>query len=331
MSNILLIFIGIFVFIIFFLIFILMSYLYDTHNNYKININNNLMKSEKQINDTSYAFNNLQDIVVKDVLLTNKAVKNISNSISNDILNLNNNITNIFDISSNNIKVNDLYSSSIIPPSDINLNLNHELSSWSSLTMHTDNNSKYFNICDNNTNLSDQVCISMNIDDSGIFNIYSSNKNTNSRKINGINFFNNDNPLVSLNITDNSISLGSNINPAIFIKDNIYTPQIISCKYSFIPSTTVNTSSSTTFVPSNLNLQYIANFDIPANTYINFIINTSQTFTVSLPYVYSNNILKYQTTALIAKNTINNLQITIPINYTIINEQGSSSGYISSA
>ena len=77
MNNILLILSGIFLFIIIFLIFILMSYLYDTYTNYKININSNLIKSEKQINDTSFAFNNLQEIIVKDVTHVNSNILNM--------------------------------------------------------------------------------------------------------------------------------------------------------------------------------------------------------------------------------------------------------------
>jgi len=325
MNNILLILSGIFIFIIIFLMFILMSYLYDTYTNYKININNNLIRSEKQINDTSFAFNNLQDIIVKDVTRVNSSILNMSNAINNDILNLNSNITNIFELSSNNIRVNDLYSTSV-PSSDINLNLNNNVSTWSSLTMHTDASSKYFNICDNKTNLSDQVCVTMNIDDSGIFNIYSSNKN-NSKKVNGINIYNDSNVLVAFNTTNNSISLGSNINPAIFIKDNIYTPQIINVQFTILLP--VPTSPTLT----NLLLQYISNFDIPANTYINFIINTTQKFTVQAPYQYSNNILKLRTSALITKSTVNNLQIPITLSsgQTFTYQAGSSSAYISSA
>ena len=302
-----------------------MSYLYDTYTNYKININNNLIRSEKQINDTSFAFNNLQDIIVKDVTRVNSSILNMSNAINNDILNLNSNITNIFELSSNNIRVNDLYSTSV-PSSDINLNLNNNVSTWSSLTMHTDASSKYFNICDNKTNLSDQVCVTMNIDDSGIFNIYSSNKN-NSKKVNGINIYNDSNVLVAFNTTNNSISLGSDINPAIFIKDNIYTPQIINVQFTVLLP--VPTSPTLT----NLLLQYISNFDIPANTYINFIINTTQKFTVQAPYQYSNNILKLRTSALITKSTVNNLQIPITLSsgQTFTYQAGSSSAYISSA
>lgn len=325
MNNILLILSGIFIFIIIFLMFILMSYLYDTYTNYKININNNLIRSEKQINDTSFAFNNLQDIIVKDVTRVNSSILNMSNAINNDILNLNSNITNIFELSSNNIRVNDLYSTSV-PSSDINLNINNNVSTWSSLTMHTDASSKYFNICDNKTNLSDQVCVTMNIDDSGIFNIYSSNKN-NSKKVNGINIYNDSNVLVAFNTTNNSISLGSDINPAIFIKDNIYTPQIINVQFTILLP--LPTSPTLT----NLLLQYISNFDIPANTYINFIINTTQKFTVQAPYQYSNNILKLRTSALITKSTVNNLQIPVTLSsgQTFTYQAGSSSAYISSA
>ena len=302
-----------------------MSYLYDTYTNYKININNNLIRSEKQINDTSFAFNNLQDIIVKDVTRVNSSILNMSNAINNDILNLNSNITNIFELSSNNIRVNDLYSTSV-PSSDINLNINNNVSTWSSLTMHTDASSKYFNICDNKTNLSDQVCVTMNIDDSGIFNIYSSNKN-NSKKVNGINIYNDSNVLVAFNTTNNSISLGSDINPAIFIKDNIYTPQIINVQFTILLP--LPTSPTLT----NLLLQYISNFDIPANTYINFIINTTQKFTVQAPYQYSNNILKLRTSALITKSTVNNLQIPVTLSsgQTFTYQAGSSSAYISSA
>ena len=325
MNNILLILSGIFIFIIIFLMFILMSYLYDTYTNYKININNNLIKSEKQINETTFAFNNLQDIIVKDVTHVNSNILNMSNAINSDIINLNSNITNIFEISSNNVRFNDLYSSPV-RSSDINLNLNNDLSTWSSLTIHTDGSSKYFNICDNKTNLSDQVCVTMNIDDSGIFNFYSSNK-TNSKKINGINIYNDSNVLVSFNTSNNSISLGSDINPAIFIKDNIYTPQIINVQFSIlIPLPTTPTLT-------NLLLQYISNFDIPANTYINFIINTTQQFSVQAPYQYTNNILKLRTSVLITKSTLNNLQIPITLSSgeTFTYQTGSSSAYISSS
>jgi len=318
MNGIVIILMGIFTLIIFFLIFIVMAYLYDNQKNYKTNINNNLLKSEKQINYASYAFNKLQKTIINDVKRVNSNILNSSNIVNDNISTLNSNIVNnIFNITSNNSPITDIYTKKIV--SDFDVNLNHNLNTWSSLTVHTNNSSKFFNLCDNNTNLSEQKCISMNIDDSGIFNIFSSNINTKSKNVKGINIYNSNGILASFDNVNNKILLGSNINPAISIVDNVYTPQIINANYILVPS--INNQSAI------LKIRFISNYNIQLNTYINFNINTLQAFNIVATnlYQYSNNILKYKTPITINKDTIYNLNdIPInPVNQNISSENGS--------
>jgi hypothetical protein len=325
MNGIVIILMGIFTLIIFFLIFIVMAYLYDNQKNYKININNNLLKSEKQINYASHAFNKLQKTIINDVKRVNSNLLNSSNTVNDNISTLNSNIVNnIFNITSNNSPITDIYTKKII--SDFDVNLNHDLNTWSSLTVHTNNSSKYFNLCDTNTNLSEQRCISMNIDDSGIFNIFSSNFNTKSKNVNGINIYNSNNGiLASFDNVNNKILLGSNVNAAISIVDNVYTPQIINANYILVPS--INNQSAL------LKIRFISNHNIQLNTFISFNINTLQAFNIVSTnlYQYSNNILKYKTPININKDTIYNLT-DIPINsinQNISSENGSMIAYAS--
>ena len=64
MNDFLLIFMGIFILLLIFLIFILLAYVYHTYTTYTVDINKNLETSEDAINNTSTAFNTLQDTVI---------------------------------------------------------------------------------------------------------------------------------------------------------------------------------------------------------------------------------------------------------------------------
>ena len=72
MNDFLLIFIGIFILLLIFLVFLLLAYVYNSYTTYTVDINKNLLTSEKNINDTSTAFNKLQDNVVNELAKVNK-------------------------------------------------------------------------------------------------------------------------------------------------------------------------------------------------------------------------------------------------------------------
>jgi hypothetical protein len=138
--------------------------------------------------------------------------------------------------------------------------------------------------------------------------------NSSSSNIASVSIYNtNKNVLAKFDLNSNSISLGSGSNPAISITNNIYTPNIIVCNYTF--------NMATSSQAAQINLNYISNFVLQKGTYLNFMINTTYNFYLSTNqpdnnYIdiykmsYNNNILK-----LLIKNQIpSNAIINLPVN-----------------
>ena len=152
----------------------------------------------------------------------------------------------------------------------------------------------------------------MNIDNDGIFNIHSKNNLSDNVKSNIANIairdYNN-NILASFNGDNKIIELGSNINPAIKIDNNIYTPDIIVCSYNY-------TGSGTPADSHKINISFISNFKISKDVFINFIImdNVMQQMNIIQPttipnlrnysYDSTSKILKIKSQDDIQKNTI---------------------------
>ena len=113
--------------------------------------------------------------------------------------------------------------------------------------------------------------------------------------------------MMEFDINNNNIFIGSNVDPAIKINNNIYTPPIITGKYS------ISGTGST----GGINLDFFTNINIPTTAFVNFYIPTTQTISLGTPIhsinnaTYRNKILKFKNTDTINANTITSL--TIPI------------------
>ena len=302
MNDFLLIFMGIFILLLIFLIFILLAYVYHTYTTYTVDINKNLETSEDAINNTSTAFNKLQDTVINELAKVNKNQETIVKTLPDDLISLNSNILNIFEISNNNDKITD-----ITNKIEFNkLGVLKPFTSYKNFTTITDNDTNFLTICNNKTDPSKKACIRMNIDDSDMFNIYTCNINNNSSNIKAINIYDsNNNVLASFDSFNKKILLGSAINPAISIVNNVYTPDVIVCKCTYTGS-----GSS-----SIITLNIISNIDIGLDKFINLpIINNNLQISPTqdpgtVAAVYLNSILKFKPVVAITKNTI-----TTPIN-----------------
>jgi hypothetical protein len=174
----------------------------------------------------------------------------------------------------------------------------------------------------------------MNIDSNGLFNIYTKNNLANDPKSNiaGIVIKNYDNTiLASFNGESNLISLGSNINPAISIKNNIYTPDIIVCNYKLINGT-----------PDKISLSIISNINISKDVYINFYLFQDMINSIApdisgvnfskVLYDNINRLLKIKSKDTITKNTITPFEIPIIKKSTyssLDTDTYSTNGYIS--
>jgi hypothetical protein len=113
--------------------------------------------------------------------------------------------------------------------------------------------------------------------------------------------------LASFDTIRKNISLGSNIDPAISIINNVYTPGIIVGKCTYQDGAAGGTTAT-------LNLSYISNFKITPNNIINFPIFNN--FTITTPGAngypsFVNNILKIKPTNEITKDTLTTLAINI--------------------
>jgi hypothetical protein len=234
MNDFLLIFMGIFILLLIFLLFILLAYVYHTYTTYTVDINKNLELSEDTINNTSKAFNKLEDNVINELAKVNKNQETIVKTLPDNLISLNSNLLNIFEISNNSNKITDITKTKIDYDS---LGVVKPFTSYKNFTTITDKDTNFLTICNNRTEIDKKACIRMNIDDSDMFNIYTCNINRNSSNIKGINIYDSNNSiLASFDAFNKKISLGSNVNPAISINNNVYTPDVIVCKYSYTPT-----------------------------------------------------------------------------------------------
>ena len=298
MNDFLLVFMGIFILLLIFLVFLLLAYVYHTYTTYTIDINKNLETSESNINNTSNAFNKLQDNVINELAKVNKNQETIVTTVPNNLISFSSNILSVFELSSNNIKTYG-YNDMITPKLDINtINIVKPFTSYKTFTTITDANN-FLNICDNQTAPSNKSCIKMNIQD-GNYNIYTSNATANIKSINI--YDSNNSILASFDTIRKNISLGSNLDPAISIINNVYTPDIIVGKCTYTDS------------PTTLYLSYISNFKITPNKVINFPIFNN--FTITTPNAngypsYNGAILKIKPLSEISPNTVITTVITI--------------------
>ena len=233
MNDFLLIFMGIFILLLIFLIFILLAYVYHTYTTYTVDINKNLETSEDAINNTSTAFNKLQDSVINELAKVNKNQETIITTLPDNLISLNSNLLNIFEISSNNNKITDITKTKIDYDS---LGVLKPFTSYKNFTTITDATNNFLTICNNKTDPSKKACIRMNIDDSDMFNIYTSNINRNSSNVLGINIYDSNNGvLASFDAFNRKILLGSGSSEtaAISINNNVYTPNVIVCKCTY--------------------------------------------------------------------------------------------------
>lgn len=315
MTNNSFIFIGLFILLLMLAIIIILYYIYRSYTIYKNNMDYNLSLSEENVNETHNAFNKLQqDINDKLNVVNNNNNKIIENEpIKFNILN--SNLNTLFNIDNNNIKFNDFINSNL-SIDNINLKMNSKITNFSEITNLTDNNN-YFKICNNSIDINSRKCINLNVDSFGNFNIYPG-LNNNSTNVSSLSVFNkNKNVLAKFDLNSNIISLGSDSNPAILINNNIYTPNIIVCNYTF--------SMATSSEPAKITLNYISNYNLRYQTYLNFMINSNYNFNLSSYqpsnfYIntskmnYTNNILKMFINTQIPANSIIVLTLNIETN-----------------
>ena len=334
MNDFLLIFMGIFILLLIFLIFILLAYVYNTYTTYTIDINKNLETSEDAINNTSTAFNTLQDTVINELAKVNKNQETIITTIPDNLVSLNSNILSIFELSSNNNKITDITKNKIEFDS---LGVVKPFTSYKNFTTITDKDTNFLTVCNNRTDPIRKACVRMNIDDSDMFNIYTSNINRNSSNILGINIYDSNNGvLASFDAANKKIFLGSNVNPAISIVNNVYTPDVIVCKYTYSDSSPSGGNGTNSATSAKITLNIISNIDIGVDKFINLPIfnsftinNTWQTpadQATAIEYL-RNSILKFKPGSPITKNTIKTITINIVI-VSLPTTEMTTTGYI---
>lgn len=308
MNDLFIIFIVIFILIIFVALFALLYYMNDKYITYTHDVNDNLTKSEQVINDTSRAFNKLQDNVINKLATVDNNQDKIMNTGHRSVYTLNSNLANIFEIINDNIVIKDISASNIDIAKSVNINMKPDITTYKNVSSLTDN-TRFINICDTNGDPLKRKCVNVNIDNDGIFNIYTKNKLNNNSNINTVAIRDHNNDIMALfNGSNKTISLGSNISPAINITSNLYTPDIIVCNYKY---------TKTTDPAGAININFISNFDIKANSFLNFIISEDYisritgTFSGYTSIDYSNYNLKIQPNAIIPKNTIKTLNINV--------------------
>ena len=254
MNDFLLIFMGIFILLLILLIFILLAYVYHTYTTYTVDINKNLETSEDNINKTATAFNKLQDNIINELAKVNKNQETIIEKVPENLTSLNNNILDIFEFKDNkNDKITDLTKNKI---NIDNVNVVKPFTSYKNLTTITDNNN-YFTVCNSKSGVK-RSCVRMNIDDSDMFNIYTCNLTNNNSNIKGINIYDsNNNVLASFDQFNRKILLGSGLDSTAAIKiiDNVYTPDVIVCKYKITNNAeTANAAITAANSPKNIAL-----------------------------------------------------------------------------
>jgi hypothetical protein len=313
MSDFILIFLGIFILILIILIFTLLAYVYNTYVSYTIEINKNLNESEDVINNTNKAFNKLQDTVVNNIATVKTNQEKILENNKDYLDKLDSNLLKIIKIKNDNSNISSIISSNLDSTKTIEVDFNSIITSYKNINAITNSN-QFFNICNSESDPTKRKCVNMNIDNDGIFNIHSKNNlsvfnNVKSNIANiAIRDYNN-NILASFNGDNKIIELGSNINPAIKIDNNIYTPDIIVCSYNY-------TGSGTPADSHKINISFISNFKISKDVFINFIImdNVMQQMNIIQPttipnlrnysYDSTSKILKIKSQDDIQKNTI---------------------------
>jgi hypothetical protein len=335
MYEIVIILLGIFILIMFIILFALLYYVNDNYIKYNNEVNDNLYKSEQVINDTNKAFNKLQDNVINKIATVNSNQEAIINNNNTAAGKISTNLLNVMDIENNNVRFSNLTSNIIDNSKSLNVNLKPDITTYKNISTLT-NNSNLINICNNEVDAAKRKCVNINVDDSGVFNIYTANK-LNSSNIANISIRDtSNNVMASFDGANKKISLGSNVNPAISIENNLYTPDIIVCKYTYfntpaipetpaIPGTPATaTSPATQGTPAipgtpavkKISMTLISNFDIKPFSYLNFIIpeNFISGVIESSGYKspsYTSPILKLQNITAIPKNTITNLDIQV--------------------
>ena len=172
MSDYLFIFIGIFILLIIIVLFALIGYIYITYKSYTDDIDENLSESETTINNTSKAFNKLQDNVVTELAKITDSQNNIISDYPKKTTFLDKNLLSLFEISSNTINYETLSDSNITADA---IRVKPTILTAGNITSLTTSD-KLLHICDSKTdaNKATRQCISMNLTD-GIFNIYTSN------------------------------------------------------------------------------------------------------------------------------------------------------------
>jgi len=234
--------------------FILISYFYNSYNNNKIVVNDNLIKTKDYINNTTTTLNsNIKDTKTNidkvDMLLSSKINKNntdisinsndittlknnmglLSTIVNNTGSNLNNydkNIKQYIEFRNNDININDAlynYRFEVVP--NLSMNFLRNINAISGMTIKTGSQDKLMRICDNS--IGNSNCIDMNINN-GSFDIYPTSGINNN--INNINIYNKDKKkvLANFDLKDNNIYLGgNNEEAAMFINDsNLYVKNI---------------------------------------------------------------------------------------------------------
>lgn len=318
------IFISLFILLLLLATIVILYYIYRSYTIYKNNMDYNLSLSEDNVNETHIALNKLQQEVNNKL---NDVNNNSNRIIKNEPLKfniLNSNLNTLFNVNNNNTNFNDFINSNL-SKDNINIKMNSKITNFSEITNLTDNNN-YFKICNNSIDIKSRKCINLNVDNSGNFNIYPGLDN-NSSNVSSLSIFNtNKNVLAKFDLNSNIISLGSDSKPAILINNNIYTPNIIVCNYTF--------NMATSSEPAKITLNYISNYNLQYQTYLNFMINTNYNFNLSSQqpsnfYIntskinYSNNILKMFINTQIPANSIIVLTLNIEandINYPIYNQ-----------
>jgi hypothetical protein len=325
MNDFLLIFMGIFILLLILLIFILLAYVYHTYTTYTIDINKNLETSETNINNTSNAFNKLQDNIVNELAKVNKNQETIIKTVPDNLNSLNSNLLDIFNLKDNENKaITDITKSKINVDS---INIVKPFTSYKNISVISDKDN-YFTICNSKSGINN-ACVRMNIDDSDMFNIYTCNITKNNNNIKGINIYDsNNNVLASFDQFNRKILLGSGSDSTAAIKiiDNVYTPDVIICKYKCYPQAAS---------APKITLQFVSNFPIKKNTFINFpIINN---FTIPTGQQqgdpsYINKILKFKVVddSGISANTITIKEINITLSSTPATsmDEATTNGYI---
>ena len=145
MNDFLLIFMGIFIFILIILIFALLAYVYNTYVTYTIEINKNLSESEENINNTTKAFNQLQDSVVNNIATVKTNQEKIIENNKDYLKTLDSNILKIIKIKNDNNNIESIISSNLDTNKSIDVDFNSMITSYKNINALT-NSIQYFNI-----------------------------------------------------------------------------------------------------------------------------------------------------------------------------------------